>query len=215
MRKLGLAAFIVLGTTLVLGLLAYCFFHAVPMETALQAFYNLVLPLSVVFGLYQYVARREGEPGLEIDVAQSAARHNDTEAVLVAQVTLRNAGKSLIKPGKGGCVVMIKRFLDSETTNRALPIHQLIAGNADTHEGVLPDMQTDILAPYRSGLHHDSYSTCQLEPGCEHHEIGLFTVNPGSLLLIEVSFSLSTSLAWRGDRVDEFRVFRVPDLNKL
>jgi len=215
MGKRGLVMFIILGAILILALLTYCIFYAVPVETALQAFYYLVIPLSAVLGLYQYIAHREGEANLQIEVAPSAIRYNDKKAALVVRVTLRNTGKSLVKPGKEGCVVMIKRLSDCQTADRALPIQQLMAGNANLHESVVPDMQTDILAPYRSGLHHDSYSTCQLEPGCEHHEIGLFTVNPGSLLLIEVSFSLPSSLAWRGDRVDEFCVFRVPDLNKL
>lgn len=214
-KKRGLVFYVILGIELVAGLIIWNAIHAAPLNDTLQEIYNLMLPFLGGWAIYAYVAGREGEENLQLSITPSVTYCDHRKAALVVQVTLHNTGKSLIQAGKDGCSVMIKRLPDGLEQNGPYPIRDLEELSGSQQTSVAADMQTDILAPYRiedeSKVDSNPYRSYELEPGCEYHEIGLFTVDQGSLLLIEAAFSLPEKEEGQPQKVREFCVFRIPD----
>jgi hypothetical protein len=208
-RRVWIGALALVAILLAALLLADWIPHQVPLSTQLQDFSNLMLPLSAVFVLVQYIMSREGESNLKITVAPSVLSHTNGSAVLVAvQVTLLNTGTAVVKPGKYGCTVLAKRLDESYVQEGVLPLQNLEVEKPEGYEPIPSAISVDILKPYR--IEGDNpYSNYELEPGCEYHELGLLALDPGSMFQIEASFHLAV-----GGTVREFSVFRVPDSAK-
>lgn len=83
-------------------------------EAWTKAVYYVAATLGVAAaGLWtyrRYVIGREGSWNLQVGIDHSLYRVGAGQTLLVLRITLQNAGKILVRPGKKGCTVSLRSF---------------------------------------------------------------------------------------------------------
>jgi hypothetical protein len=152
---------------------------------------TLALLAGGIWALFTFVLFRSAEQSLLLAIEPRSITYHDDLRVVLFNISLRNAGKVVIKAGSGGCRVWINE----------LPQTTIVGASVDLDAGEQLVDGLDLLA------HYDKSFAYEIEPGSEYHEFGNVVVAVGSLLSVRATFYFGSVDG--DDAITEYRLVHV------